>query len=61
MRVNAMREPCTAAKGYYLLSWDGSGQEVHDLTPYVAYESPGVDLELGHPKRTRPRPRDSME
>lgn len=61
VRVRAVRKACTSQLGYYLLSWDGSAQEVHDLTPYVKFEPPGVALELGHAKRHRPRPRDSME
>ena len=56
IRVHAVRDACSHGRGYYLISWNGSSQEVHDLTPYVAFEDPGVTLELGKPRRARRRP-----
>lgn len=54
LRVNAVRDACSSEKGYYLYSWNGSSQELHDLTPYVAFENPGVTLECGASRRLRP-------
>ena len=54
VRVRAVRDACSSEKGYYLLSWDGSAQELTDVTPYVAFESPGVVLECGQVRRRRP-------
>lgn len=53
VRVHAVRDACTAVKGYYLRSWNGTAQELHDLTPFVAFESSGVTLECGQPRRRR--------
>lgn len=54
VRVRAVREACDSTKGYYALSWNGSAQELLDLTPYVAFESADTTLELGEPRRLRP-------
>lgn len=54
LRVSAVRDACSSEKGYYLRSWNGSAQELHDLTPFVAFESPGVTLECGASRRLRP-------
>lgn len=54
-RVNAVRDACSEGRGYYLISYDGSAFVLDDLTPYVAYESPSVALEVGEPRRLRAR------
>ena len=54
VRVRAVRDACSEGKGYYLISWTGSSAQFDDLTPYVAYEDPGVTLECGSPRRLRP-------
>lgn len=53
VRVHAVRDNCSSEKGYYLRSWNGSSQELHDLTPYVAFEDHKVTLDLGEPRRRR--------
>ena len=54
VRVQGVRDACSSEKGYYLLSWNGSAQELHDLTPYVAFEDHKVSVDLGEPRRRRP-------
>lgn len=54
VRVFGVRDGCSSEKGYYLRSWNGSAQELHDLTPYVAFENHKVTLDLGEPRRRRP-------
>ena len=54
VRARAVSEACDASKGYYALTWNGSAQEIADLTPFVAFEDPSVTIELGEPRRRRP-------
>lgn len=54
IRVREVHDACSADKGYYLASWNGSAQELHDLTPFVDFEPAGVSLKLGSPRRSRP-------
>lgn len=54
VRVTAVRDACSSEKGYLLYSWNGSAMELHDLTPYVAFEPSKVTLECGEPRRRRP-------
>lgn len=54
IRVREVHDACDADKGYYLASWNGTSQELHDLTPFVDYESAGTTLKCGSPRRWRP-------
>ena len=54
VRVHAVQDACSAEKGYYLYSWNGTAMELCDLTPLVAFEDHSVSLELGEPRRLRP-------
>lgn len=54
VRVQGVRDNCSSEKGYYLRSWNGSAQKLHDLTPHVAFEDHKVTLDLGEPRRRRP-------
>lgn len=55
VRVTAVTESVAAGSGVVAVWWDGSAQRVTDLCPWVAWEPPGARLELGEPRRLRPR------
>ena len=54
VRVTAVREPITADRGVYSISWSGGNFVLTDLSPFVVFEDGPATVELGEPKRLRP-------
>lgn len=55
VRVTAVEENVSTGMGVVAVWWDGAAQRVTDLSPWVVWEPTGARLELGEPRRLRPR------
>ncbi len=55
VRVTAIEENISEVMGVVAVWWDGATQQVTDLSPWVRWETTGARLELGEPRRLRPR------
>lgn len=53
--VTAVEENVSAGMGAVAIWWNGSAQRVTDLSPWMKLEPEGARLELGEPRRLRPR------
>lgn len=55
VRVTAVEENVSSGMGAVAVWWNGAEQRVTDLSPWVRFEEAGARLELGEPRRLRPR------
>lgn len=53
VRVQGVQTAVDSQMSVLVRSWNGSALELHDITPWVAFENRGQVLDLGEPKRRR--------